>query len=168
MQLESVGAGNTAGRGWLQWRETQGRHISWETGDNRTIRIPLSHICLYAILLALSRDITQSRFIRAPLHNPLDSEQRLQTFIFEAAAFRKKEFLSTGSKLFPPLFFSSQGEERRYWIGRKRGLGYDLCLNLFTENKTHQIWSGGPKRPPLSLDATYHNFIRFYIWPGQR
>lgn len=49
----------------------------------------------------------------------------------------------------------------------RRGF-YDLCLNLFTKNRTHQIRSAGPERPgsARSLDATYRNFIRFYIRAG--
>lgn len=67
------------------------------------------------------------------------------------------------SSLLPPL--EMRGEKGD--IGSVGGeVGYDLCLNLFTENKTHQIWSGGPKRPPRRAPSTQLTTILFVFTYG--
>lgn len=136
----------------------------------------LSHICLYAILLALaSRAILRNhdlsgRGVYRSGSNKLSSVKNPSVFIIgQGEAGKGRIFIiNRFEKLFfePSSPFWSHFGEGRYWIGKGRAGGCDLCLNLFTENKTHQIWSGGPKRPPRRAPSTQLTTILFVFTYG--
>ena len=56
------------------------------------------------------------------------------------------------------------GSQKLYGFLR-RGF-YDLCLNLFTKNRTHQIRSAGPERPGQRVPSTQLTAILFVFTYG--
>lgn len=140
----------------------------------------LSHICLYAILLALaSRAILRNhdlsgRGVYRSGSNKLSSVKNPSVFIIgQGEAGKERIFIiNRFEKLFfepsSPFWFRGKGREildRQGESGRMRFMSKFIHRK---QNASDLVWWPEATTAARSLGATYHNFIRFYIWPGQR
>ena len=173
------------GVGWQQWRETQGRHIWRATGDNtgNNIRVVVVAYRIFAFTQFCSRSLL-ARYYAITIYPAAacivrgatnSRAWKIRRFSSSAKVKQGKErifIINRFEKLFfepsSPFWFRGKGREildRQGESGRMRFMSKFIHRK---QNASDLVWWPEATTAARSLGATYHNFIRFYIWPGQR